>query len=178
MTDAAPISAEFAAVLTDSQSNIYAYIVSLVGNTDIAQDILQETNRVLIVKSAEFELGTNFIAWAFQIARFQVLQARERRGRRCEILFDEQLIEQYAIDAENHARRAETQLRALRHCLDRLDPRARAVVEIRYLRSQAVGSIASKFKLSPNAVSQVLHRARVALMRCVKARMLDEEASA
>lgn len=69
-------SPEFLQLLTSHQSRIYAYILSLVFDRTQADDLLQETNAVLWRKAEEFETGTNFVAWAFQIAYYEVMQQR------------------------------------------------------------------------------------------------------
>ena len=58
---------EFVGLLTGHQSDIYLYLRSLVLNPDEASDILQDTNLVLWEKRGQFQMGTNFRAWAFQI---------------------------------------------------------------------------------------------------------------
>jgi RNA polymerase sigma-70 factor (ECF subfamily) len=64
------MSFDFASLITSSQQRLYAYIRSLLDNSASAWDVLQETNVVLWKKQAEFQMGTNFDAWAFTVARF------------------------------------------------------------------------------------------------------------
>lgn len=59
--------------LTESQSRLYGHIYSLRGNHHAAAEVLQETNLVLWRKLDEFRAGSDFIPWAFGVARFQVL---------------------------------------------------------------------------------------------------------
>ena len=66
--------AEFVRLLTVHQPDIYVYLRSLVLDPDEASEILQDTNLVLWEKRDQFEIGTNFRAWAFQIARYKLLQ--------------------------------------------------------------------------------------------------------
>ncbi len=54
---------QFVQLLTSHQARLYAYVLSLVADADQANDIMQETNTVLWVKSSDFEIGTNFSAW-------------------------------------------------------------------------------------------------------------------
>ena len=74
-------TADFVQMMIGCQSRLYAFIMSLVHNGEHAADILQQTNLVMWEKSDEFEMGTNFSAWTFQIARYQVMAFRQRQRR-------------------------------------------------------------------------------------------------
>jgi RNA polymerase sigma-70 factor (ECF subfamily) len=52
------------------QRSIYAFISRLVQNYDESEDLLQKTGLVLWRKFNQFEPGTDFLAWARQIAKF------------------------------------------------------------------------------------------------------------
>ena len=70
-------------LLAQCQSRLKAYILSLLSNTSDADDILQETNIFILKHLDTFERGSNFKAWAFQIAYFRVksyIRDRQRRG--------------------------------------------------------------------------------------------------
>ena len=82
-------------MLTSHQSRIYAYILSLVFDPDQAEDVLQQTNAVLWQKEAEFVIGTNFVAWSFRIAYFQVM-AHRKTLHRDRLVFDDELIRSVA----------------------------------------------------------------------------------
>ena len=71
----------FIQALTESQNRLYGYIFSLVGEHHAASDILQECNLVLWRKFGEFRPESDFIPWAFAIARFQVLAHLRDRKR-------------------------------------------------------------------------------------------------
>ena len=55
------------------QNRLHAYILSLLADPVGAQDVLQETNLVLIRKADDFQSDASFESWAFSTARFQVL---------------------------------------------------------------------------------------------------------
>ena len=85
--------------MTISQSRIFAYIQSLVLDAEQASEILQGTNVVLWQKTDEFEPGTNFVAWAFRIAHFQILAHRKKQQRE-RLVFDDDMVGQLAQVAE------------------------------------------------------------------------------
>ena len=55
-------------LMTRHQRQIFSYIYTLVPNRPDAEDLLQETSLVICEKFREFEVGTDFVAWACQIA--------------------------------------------------------------------------------------------------------------
>jgi RNA polymerase sigma-70 factor, ECF subfamily len=78
----------FITLLTSSQASIYASILVMLPDRAAAHDILQETNLTLFHKAAEFEAGTDFLAWACRIAHFHVLNQRKKLQRE-RLIFDE-----------------------------------------------------------------------------------------
>lgn len=160
-------SPEFRALYTGNQSRIYAYILSVLSNPDQASDVLQETNVVLWEKAEQFTLGTNFVAWALQIARFQILAYRQRH-RRDRLVFSEKamdLIAQMAMDQE--VGEAE-QKSALEHCLQQLAPRARQMLEMRYTGNLTLAEIAQRLDRSYSSTGVAMHRIRAGLAQCIE----------
>jgi RNA polymerase sigma-70 factor (ECF subfamily) len=93
------MTVDFATLITASQRKLYAYIHSLLDNSAAAWDVLQETNVVLWQKQAEFRPGTKFDAWAFTVARFQVMAwLRDRKREPLDVMTPE-LCELLAGDA-------------------------------------------------------------------------------
>jgi RNA polymerase sigma-70 factor (ECF subfamily) len=84
---------EFARLVTDAQQRRYAYIYSLLGSSSASWDVLQETNMVLWKKRDQFELGTNFRAWAHSIGRFQVMAYLRDRKREPLCLLTPEILE-------------------------------------------------------------------------------------
>ncbi|HEX6961894.1 MAG TPA: sigma factor, partial [Lacipirellula sp.] len=86
-------------LMTKFQGRLYVYILSLIGDPNAANDVLQETNIVLWKESAQFIPGTNFKAWSFRIAHFQCMAYRQRRLRD-KVLFNDQVIAALAFEAK------------------------------------------------------------------------------
>lgn len=147
------------------QAALKGFILSLRPDFDEAQDILQETFLTVTRKAAEFRPGSNFIAWSFTIARFKVLESARARRRETELSVE--VLDTLAAEAPAESA-PEAHLFALRACLDRLAPRAREVVRLRYHEEQAPGAIAARLAWSVNAVHVALARARMALRQCVQ----------
>jgi RNA polymerase sigma-70 factor (ECF subfamily) len=70
------------------QRRLYAYILTILPNLSDADDVLQDTNAVLLRKRTQFVAGTEFGAWACRVAYFEVLALRRKRQReRSHVLF-------------------------------------------------------------------------------------------
>ena len=72
---------DFVELMTQHQGRLYGYVLSLSGDPDAANDVLQEANIVLWKQSSQFELGSSFKAWAFRIAHFQFMAYRQKQLR-------------------------------------------------------------------------------------------------
>ncbi len=91
---------QFVSLLTQYQADICGYIMSLMAGNNEAHDVLQETNVILWDKREHFELGTNFKAWAFAIARFTTMNYQKKRRRLATRLeFSDSLIEKISYEA-------------------------------------------------------------------------------
>ena len=71
----------FVQLVTQYQQRVHLFILSLVPNRTDAEEILQETNLVLWRRFEEFRPGSDFRAWAFQVAFNKVKLFHERHGR-------------------------------------------------------------------------------------------------
>lgn len=165
------VTAQYAAQLTDCQSRLYAYIASLMGDREQAMDVLQETNRILLEKAAAFEPGSNFIAWAFAIARFEVLKAARIAGKRSGMKFDLDLVEQLADESAAAAESLDAEMRALAGCLEKLPAESRALITARYEQGSSVASLAAERNQKPNTTAKALHRIRLQLLECIQRRL-------
>ncbi|MEM9283642.1 MAG: sigma-70 family RNA polymerase sigma factor, partial [Verrucomicrobiota bacterium] len=150
----------------------FGLIRALTGSLSDAEDILQNTNAVLCEKADQYEPGSNFRAWAFRIARYQVLQHRAKSQRRGEAVpFSQDLIETLAERSEEKESAYERRQRFLKLCLEKLPERQRDAVESKYFRGESVQSIAERNGVKPNAISQLLFRSRVSLLKCIESQL-------
>jgi RNA polymerase sigma-70 factor (ECF subfamily) len=170
----AEASAEFVGALMRSQRRLYAFIFSLTRNTSDAEDVFQETNLVLWEKSVDFQPGTDFTAWSFRIARFQILAFRKKRVRSREHL-DDGLIALLADEALEHLREFDERHEALGHCLDELRPELRSLIAQRYQPGGCVNDIAQDIGRTPKAVSELLRRTRQSLLQCIERKLALEQ---
>lgn len=160
-------SEEFVELMTVHQGPLFAYALSLLGDRDAANEVLQETNVVLWKQWREFQPGTNFKAWAFRVAHFQIMASRQRNIRD-RLEFDEGLVNTLAVEAKQNDESWNRRSAALAACLERLDSRHSDAIRLRYVEGLSVSEMAEQMKRSANAVSQLLFRVRERLIACVK----------
>ena len=168
-------SAEFVTLLTKHQPDLWSYIITLMpGDADTA-DVLQKTNLVLWTKQQQFESGTNFRAWAFAVARFEVLAHLKKNKREGIVLLDDELLDRIAHEAPDALAPSELRLAALERCLNKVRPQDRALLEHRYRSNLGLDEFASRVGRSVSALSVTLHRLRVSLRKCVRDQLTLEE---
>jgi RNA polymerase sigma-70 factor, ECF subfamily len=157
-------------LLTQHQRRLYGYIHVLVPNPHDAEDILQETCQVICEKFDEFTEGTDFAAWACQIAWWRVRAARTKYAR-SKVVFGDDILESLSNTAT--AMHDELNLRgeALTHCLEKLPPRDRQLVLTRYERGATVADAAERSGRTLEAAYKALMRIRKLLFDCVTHRL-------
>jgi len=160
--------------LIAAQFALFAYICALVGDTQDAQDVLQETNLKLCRELDTYDPSRPFLPWARRVAYYEVLSYRTRKSRDRLTLADDTFFEQVAEDAEAAFDDTDKDMAHLDACLRKLAAFARELVEARYLKGTAVNALADACKCSPNAVSLILFKARRSLAQCIEKARLGE----
>ncbi|NLF08384.1 MAG: sigma-70 family RNA polymerase sigma factor [Pirellulaceae bacterium] len=159
--------------LTNQQRDLYVYILTLLPRAQDADEVLQETNKVLWMKRADFREGTNFRAWAFRIAQFQVLSHRKRQRREHRLLSLD-LVGQLADETAQPRDVSRSLVAILKNCVEKLSAASRELLKMRYDLDLSAPQIAEKTGRSPVAVRQALFTVRRDLTRCMKD-VLDEK---
>lgn len=164
------LSDEFVSLLTEHQAILFSFIRSSVGDPATSKDILQEVNIILWKKSETFEMGSNFKAWALKIARFQIL-GNYRDKKRSKLVFDDELLTQFATEAENVDEDWENQqrLKALDVCLKKLPVKQRDILNHRYNSDSTLKDLAETLDSTTSRLKMVLLRARKSLRDCILA---------
>lgn len=163
---------EVVRLLTLNQNRLQAFIFSLTGDRELTLDMLQATNLVIWRKADTFAPGSNFMAWALSIARYQVMAELKRTSRERK-LFSDEFVEEIAFAAESSAADGPMDARrvALAECLKEISERKRHVIWRFYRDRQRIREIAREIGKSVSAVEQILSRTRFALLDCISRRM-------
>ena len=163
-------------LLTQNQRRIFSYLYTLVPDRHDAEDLLQETNLVICEKFAEFQPGTDFVAWACQIAWWRVRAARQKYAR-SKVVFDDNVLESVAHTALELRHETDRRHEALEQCLKKLHARDRELVLSRYEPGSDVEAAARRSGRSLVAAYKALGRIRKLLLDCVGNQLLIEATS-
>jgi RNA polymerase sigma-70 factor, ECF subfamily len=166
---------EFVRELTASQGRIRAFIVALMPGSPDVGDVLQETNLVLWNSRARFRPGTNFVAWAFTIARLKVLHHRRLIQRHGRILISEALQEKLAAESPATGDH-EKYLNALEKCICKLSESQRDLIESRYEPGRSLENHARQTGRKAPALRIALMRIRALLRECIEKSIQEQVA--
>ncbi|MBT8038470.1 MAG: sigma-70 family RNA polymerase sigma factor [Verrucomicrobiae bacterium] len=165
--DDAQACQSYVAQLLAHQDDLRAFIHSLLPNSPVADDVLQNTNLVLWKKRNSFKEGTNFHAWAFKIARIQVQHQYDRAKRETRLVFSESLLEHVASAAKTNAPR-ERNLTILEGCMEKLTEKQREIVNARYTPDKSLEQHAENTGATAGSLRISLYRIRAILRQCVE----------
>ena len=152
-------------------NRLRGFILGLLPDHAAADDVLQDVFLVVSAKATEFQTGTDFLAWGRTIARFKVLEHRQRRFPAARQLVDEawELLAQAAPEVDDAW---DDRREALQHCLVELAPRAREVVQLRYSAERlSLDEVAQRMAWTVGSVKVALSRAKDGLWDCVQRRL-------
>ena len=79
--------------LTSYQGTILGHLNTLLPSDPDVADIAQRVNIFIWEKRHEFEVGTNFKAWAFSMAYWEARAWMTQSKRKSWLIFDEELVE-------------------------------------------------------------------------------------
>jgi RNA polymerase sigma-70 factor (ECF subfamily) len=123
-----------------------AYLMAILRDFDAAEEVLQNAAVVIVEGATAGEPIRNFRAWAKEIIRRQALY-RLRQQRRDENRFrpiSPELFEAISVTfLEEELEAVPGDIRALRQCLERITPRQRELVALRYERHQSFEQIST-----------------------------------
>ncbi len=159
----------FEKLLASHRRQIHAYLISLVGNPTDAEDLLQSSMVVLWEKRDQFELGTNFSAWAKRVALFHAKNHLRKIARRGDQpLMDEHLAGIVSERFDEREAEFARNRKALQSCMAKLPERQRIAIEGKFLEGHSAETTAKALGVTPNALAQIIYRAKDNLIKCMK----------
>jgi RNA polymerase sigma-70 factor (ECF subfamily) len=165
-----PSSARFDALYRETASDLFAYVLTLVRDRAAAEDVTAAAFERAYRRHATFDprRGTRR-AWLFGIARNAALDELRRRRRSAALLADPEdpaAATRSVADADEEAavRRA-----AVRAALERLDPRDRELVALKFHAGLSNAEIARVLGVSESNAGTRVHRAVTRLRKACHA---------
>jgi RNA polymerase sigma-70 factor (ECF subfamily) len=164
----------FSELVRDHETQLRSYILAMVPSWNDAEDIFQATCVQLWQQLDRLEGDEKFGAWAAKIAYYQVLSHRKRQSR-SRITFSDSFIDAVGSGGVTLLEPISPRRAALEHCLERLEPHQRRVVDLRYAHNRPLSEVAGVVGKSLEAVYQMLARVRRLLRHCVERELRAEE---
>jgi len=171
--DDAEVNKEFVRLLTSHQHRIYAFILTLVPDWAIAEDILQDTSEVMWTKYAKVRPIDNFAAWAMKIAYHKVLNYLSKKGNR-HVYFNTELIADMAQRAQAVSDEMNDRLAALRTCVGHLSETDRLLIRQRYEHNKTIKQIAGELRRPIQGMYKRMMRIHERLLRCIQRQLAWE----
>ncbi len=156
----------FLTLYRQNESAIFGFIMKLIPNFSVAEDIMQEALTVMWEKFDTFQEGTSFLAWAKQIARYKVINFIRKDKHTETFHFCEDLTDKIA-KVDNEISCYETYYEAMHRCVDRLKESNREIVHLRYIKNMKVKDIAKTMGFTSNTLSKQMGRIHYMLRKCI-----------
>jgi len=169
--------AELLKRLLDCRGMLLGYVMAIVRNTSLAEDVFQNVALVVLKKGDRTRLGDDFAAWARGIARLEALTALRKQAQAPQSL-DQAVLELLEDHWQAQADAGQAVLsEALDACLKKLTPKARKLVELRFQENLSGKEMAARLAQPVNTVYVALSRIYRGLASCVRRRLAAEGSS-
>jgi len=154
------------------QVRVYRFVLRLVGNQAVAEDLISEVFLDVWRQADRFEGRSAVSTWLLAIARFKALSAMRRKP---EAELDEETagaIEDTADDPEVAVQKKD-KAEILRKCLLALSPEHREVIDLVYYHEKSVEEVAEIVGIPEPTVKTRMFYARKKLSELLKAAGID-----
>lgn len=158
---------QFVALFVRHEAAIHSFILTMLPSYTDSEEVLQETSLTLWRRFDQFEEGTSFRNWAFQVAKFTVFNYVRKLGRDRH-RFSEKMMMMLAEHSEQKQEDLESRRRILDHCISKLPDKDRTVLAGCYTEKTTIKDYALNSGRTPNAVTKQLNRIRKSLVQCVR----------
>ncbi|HXG36077.1 MAG TPA: sigma-70 family RNA polymerase sigma factor [Dehalococcoidia bacterium] len=144
---------------------VYNYALVQLGDMHLAEDLASSVMLKILESIGSYKYkGVPFAAWAFRIARNQIIDLHRRRKRRGEVNLDYAVATNSDYDPQPMAERALERSR-IQQALQHLTGDQRQVIVLKFIEGFDNGSIARILGRSEGAIKSLQHRALLSLRR-------------
>lgn len=138
------------------QGALVRYATRLVGNRELAQDVVQETFLKYLERPLRFGEPRQWASWLYRVTHNRCIDILKRDARRRQLnWFGPQPA---AVEPPGEGLIGEEQRRAVSRWLDKLKPEHRAVVLLFFDEGKSYNDICEITGLSSSNVGMILHR--------------------
>jgi RNA polymerase sigma-70 factor (ECF subfamily) len=164
----------FAILAREHEKMLFAYVLGLVRDPVLAQDIVQEAFLKAFEKLSSLRETESFPAWIRTIARHAACDQRAANAR--EIPTDPEVVRGMedmfvAFDRPETGDSWDDRLHEVKRCFERLPEPLREVCRLHYFEDKKARTIAQRLGINAATVWKRLERARDGLRKCVERRL-------
>jgi RNA polymerase sigma-70 factor (ECF subfamily) len=168
--------AEFNDLLSKHWHHLFNLIFCVVQNLADTEDIFQQTTMALWADFAKFEPGTDFRAWASQVARYRISNF-VRAKRRQRVYFSDELVDQLSQCRSESKDVHDARLAALASCREKLSPPDQELVGMCYGQGERICDVAERIGRPATLIYARLAKIRAGLLACIERSLAHEEFS-
>lgn len=146
-----------------------AYIRAIIHDPHLAEDAAQDALLEIVNCWESFDQNRSFGPWARGVAR-RVALVHLRKSRKSFSLLDEEVLEAIAAEIEELGDQTyfDERLNALEKCINKLTPRSRELLKMRYYENRSYSSIAQTLDRSAEALYTAFSRMHGNLKLCIE----------
>lgn len=167
-----PEQNDFLKLFVKHNRRLFAYVLTMIPNHMDAENVLQDTASILWSEFAEYEAGSNFYAWARQIARNKVLEYYKRKKF---VLVEVELLDRIQATSEPILDSLDERMAALRGCLKRLEPQDAQLIHTRFYKNTTLKETAARTNQSVHTLYKRMAYIYIVLQVCIKKTLLAWE---
>ena len=156
----------YVALYNQCSGMIYRLAYGLLQNKEDAEEVLQECNMVIWKKIDQFRPGSDFMAWAYRIAYFQVLDYKKRFAKRA-VTFSPELLEELVETQIDIKDELDERRERLNDCMAKLSEVDRELLKACYAPGAKMQEVAERLGRKLTSIYRSLRRIRKLLQDCV-----------
>ena len=149
-----------------------AYLRAFIREADLVDDVLSDVAVEVARSWDNYDRSLPFGPWVRGVARRVALRRLHQR-QRAEVMLPDDVLESLGLvmdEMPEPTGHMDEQRERLRRCLERLTPRNRELVQLRYFGELNVDTIAQRVRRSAGALYTAFSRIHAALLRCMERR--------
>jgi RNA polymerase sigma-70 factor, ECF subfamily len=174
-SDSDQLAAEFVRLLKQNERQLNGYIMALVSDWHVADEIAQETSVRLWEQFREYRRDMDFGAWARTIARYQVMTHRRRLARE-RMRFSPRFVETVAVRFESMLPELNGQLNAMIDCMSLLEDSQQNLIRLCYRGDMTIKQVAEANGRTYDATYKAVERIRKNLHDCIEKKLREDRA--
>jgi len=164
---------QFLSVFLQHEGDLRAFVGAVVRDSEVQDDIVQDTAMVAWRKFDQFDSTRSFGAWIRGIAANEIKKQARGFSRRAAVLSPESV--EAVLEASNRREELTSSRReALQKCIDELPEKQRKLLRLRYEQVVTTADIAQKLGRTIAGVYKALSRIRIRLAECIERCLANE----